>query len=287
MNSPEHKSPYEYELRLATELARAAGALLLKYHNTPVRVEQKSFNDRLEPVTEADRAANELIVRRIAREFPEDGILAEESIDSEDRLRRRRVWMVDPMDGTKSFIAGGEDFAVQIGLALEGESVLGVVYQPTAGVLYRAAKGRGALVERPNQPAEKGQVSDKTDSSEMRLAVSQTHRGALLDRVIRAFGFKEEVRRSSVGIKVGLIVEQRCDLYIHLSPETKQWDTCAPDAILSEAGGRLTDLFGRPLRYNLPHVQNTNGIVATNGAAHQMVIERLAPLLAEFGRAPM
>jgi 3'(2'), 5'-bisphosphate nucleotidase len=169
---------------------------------------------------------------------------------------------------------------------LEGESVLGVVYQPTTGVLYRAARGRGALVERPNRPPEKGQVSDKTDPKEMGLAVSRTHRGALLERVIRDFGFKEEVRRSSVGIKVGLIVEQRCDLYIHLSPETKQWDTCAPDAILREAGGRLTDLFGRPLRYNLPRVQNTNGIVATNGAAHTIVIEKLAPLLREFGRAP-
>jgi 3'(2'), 5'-bisphosphate nucleotidase len=84
-----------------------------------------------------------------------------------------------------------------------------------------------------------------------------------------------------------LIIEQQCDLYVHLSPRTKQWDTCAPEIILTEAGGRLTDLFGQPLRYNHPDVQNRNGIVATNGAAHERIIELLAPLLHEFGRLPV
>jgi len=82
-------------------------------------------------------------------------------------------------------------------------------------------------------------------------------------------------------------VEQQCDLYVHLSPRTKQWDTCAPEIILQEAGGKLTDLFGRPLRYNSPEVQNRNGIVASNGVAHQEVIDALGPLLAEFGRLPV
>ena len=103
-------------------------------------------------------------------------------------------------------------------------------------------------------------------------------------RVVRALEIKEEVNRGSVGVKVGLIVERQCDLYVHLSPRTKQWDTCAPEAILSEAGGSLTDLFGYPLSYNSPEVQNRNGIVASNGAAHGQIIERLAPLLKEFGR---
>ena len=71
---------------------------------------------------------------------------------------------------------------------------------------------------------------------------------------------------------------------IHLSPRTKQWDTCAPEVILSEAGGRMTDLFGEPLGYNNVDVQNRNGLVASNGAAHHRIIEKLAPLLEEFGR---
>jgi len=105
-----------------------------------------------------------------------------------------------------------------------------------------------------------------------------------MDRVVKAFGVKQEIRRGSVGIKVGLIVERRCDLYIHLSPRTKQWDTCAPEIILTEAGGRFTDLFGMPYIYNDPEIQNRNGLIASNGAAHETIVESLAPLLQEFGR---
>ncbi|MDQ3130879.1 MAG: 3'(2'),5'-bisphosphate nucleotidase CysQ, partial [Acidobacteriota bacterium] len=97
-------------------------------------------------------------------------------------------------------------------------------------------------------------------------------------------GFRKEVQRGSVGLKVGLIVEQICDLYVHLSPRTKFWDTCAPQIILEEAGGRMTDLFGFRLCYDISDVQNHNGIVATNGAVHEEVILRLKPILNEFGR---
>jgi 3'(2'), 5'-bisphosphate nucleotidase len=92
------------------------------------------------------------------------------------------------------------------------------------------------------------------------------------------------VQRHSVGIKVGLIVERQCDLYLHLSPGTKQWDTCAPEVVLTEAGGRVTDLWGVALRYNTPDIYNRNGLVASNGVAHDAVVELLRPLLAEFGR---
>jgi 3'(2'), 5'-bisphosphate nucleotidase len=105
-----------------------------------------------------------------------------------------------------------------------------------------------------------------------------------MDKVVSRLRLKDEVRRGSVGVKVGLIIERQCDLYIHLSPRTKQWDTCAPEIVLREAGGRFTDLFGELIRYNVPDVQNHNGIVATNGAAHDFIIEQLRPLLAEFGR---
>jgi 3'(2'), 5'-bisphosphate nucleotidase len=108
-----------------------------------------------------------------------------------------------------------------------------------------------------------------------------------MERVVSNFGFKAEVRRGSVGVKIGLITERQADIYMHLSPSTKQWDTCGPEIILAEAGGRLTDLFGQPLRYNGVRVDNRNGIVATNGAAHELVIENLKPLLEEFGRMPV
>jgi 3'(2'), 5'-bisphosphate nucleotidase len=277
---------YHKELQVALTLARDAGAAVLEFYQGPLQIEQKYTSDDREPVTQADRVANEMIVEGLRRQFPDDGILAEESIDTPRRLKKQRVWMVDPLDGTNGFIDGNGDFAVQIGLVAAGEPVLGVVYQPATGVLYRAVREKGAWIERPEQPVTRANVSSQTKLSSMRLAASRSHRSPRMDRVVRSFAVKEEVRRGSVGIKVGLIIEQQCDLYVHLSPRTKQWDTCAPEIILREAGGRLTDLFGQPLRYNLPEVQNRNGIVASNGIAHDAIITALLPLLAEFGRVP-
>lgn len=276
---------YERELRIAIELAREAGAAILDYYDGPLKIEQKSESGDSEPVTQADKAANEIIVQRLQLEFHDDGILAEESIDTSRRLSKERVWMIDPLDGTTGFIDGNGDFAVQIGLAENGKPVMGVVYQPLTGVLYRSVRGAGAWIERPEFEVERAQVSGQTDVSTMRLAASRSHRSPRMDQVFQAFGFKEEVQRGSVGIKVGLIVERQCDLYIHLSPRTKQWDTCAPEIILHEAGGKLTDLFGQPLTYNNPDLQNRNGVVASNAVAHEHIINSLQPLLSEFGRA--
>lgn len=278
---------FEHELRVALELAREAGAAILEHYEGPLKIEQKAGADDREPVTQADRLANEIIVARLGREFPEDGILAEESVDTIRRLDRSRVWMVDPLDGTTGFIDGNGDFAVQIGLAENGESILGVVYQPLSGVLYRAIRGGGTWVERPEVEPEKVQVSEHNEISQMRLAASRSHRSPRMDQVVKAFGIREEIRRGSVGIKIGLIVERQCDLYVHLSPRTKQWDTCAPEVILREAGGQITDLFGQSLRYNLPDVQNRNGIVASNGVVHDRLVGALSPLLEKFGRVPV
>jgi 3'(2'), 5'-bisphosphate nucleotidase len=261
-----------------------AGAAILEHYEGPLHIKQKTSADDVEPVTQADTIANELIVNGLKREFPNDGILAEESVDTKRRLEKSRVWMVDPLDGTNGFIDGNGDFAVQIGLAENGACVLGVVYQPLTGVLYRAVRDSGTWIERPNFEPEQARVSNKKTLSEMRLAASRSHRSPRMNKVVTHLGFQDEVQRGSVGIKIGLLIEQQCDVYIHLSPRTKQWDTCAPEVILTEAGGRITDLFGYPLNYNVPDVQNRNGLVASNGVSHDLIIETLAPLLKEFGR---
>ena len=278
---------YEREISVAVELAREAGAAILEHYEGPLDIEQKFHADDIEPVTQADKEANDLIVNRLAREFPYDGILAEESIDTEHRLDKARVWMVDPLDGTNGFIDGNGDFAVQIGLAENGECVVGVVYQPLTGVMYSAVIGEGSWIERRGFERQKTRVSNKYELGKMRLAASRSHRSPRMNKVVTRLGFKEEVQRGSVGIKIGLLVEQQCDVYIHLSSRTKQWDTCAPEVILTEAGGRLSDLFGLPLNYNVREVQNRNGLVASNGVAHEQLINALAPLLEEFGRNPV
>src|SRR5215210_4952696 len=158
---------FERELRVGVELARRAGEAALSFYGKPLRVEHKEEFD--EPVTQADRTANELIVRGLREAFPEDGILAEESVDTARRLGRDRVWMVDPIDGTKGFIAGTGDFCVQIGLAVGGRACVGVLYAPATDVLYWAARGHGSWVLRPTSEADAGpkperlRVSDETD----------------------------------------------------------------------------------------------------------------------------
>jgi len=279
---------FDREIKVACELAREAGAILMAHYHSPFLVEQKiNALQEIEEVTAADREANDLIVHRLLTEFPDDGILAEESKDTERRLEKERVWLIDPMDGTKNFIQRDGDFAVQIGLAVAGQVVAGVVYQPERDKLYRASRGEGAWIENKDTAPRRMSVSRRINAREMVLASSRSHRSPRMERVVNLIGFKSEVRRGSVGVKIGLITEQQADIYLHLSPSTKQWDTCAPEIILREAGGRLTDLFGQPLRYNGVRIDNRNGIVATNGAAHDMVIEKLAPLLREFGREPV
>lgn len=276
---------YDRELKAAVRLAREAGATIMQYYGLPLDIERKIDEDEhAEPVTQADKAANALIVDELRREFPDDGILAEESIDTERRLTKQRLWVIDPLDGTNGFIAHDGDFAVQIGLAVDGRSVLGVVYQPLPDVLYHAVEGSGTWIEREGFEPELARVGDERELARMRLAASRYHRSPRMNSVVRALGIEEEVNRGSVGIKVGLIIERQCDLYVHLSPRTKQWDTCAPEVILREAGGIMTDLFGEPFAYNRPDAQNRNGLVASNGAAHAGIINAIAPLLKEFGR---
>jgi 3'(2'), 5'-bisphosphate nucleotidase len=260
------------ELEVAIDLARSAGKVLLEFYSLPTDVQ---FKVGSEPVTAADKAANALIVEQLLGAFPEDGILAEETPDSAGRLSHERLWVIDPMDGTKEFIKRNGEFSVMIGLAIDGRAALGVVYQPTRDRLYHAVAGRGAYLLDGDAEPRRLEVSDVTDTRQMTVAISRSHRSERIDAVSQALGIEREIRSGSVGLKVGLICERECDLYIHPSPQTKQWDTCAPEAILAEAGGRMTDLSGESFVYNRRDLFNRKGILATNGRTHEQILERV------------
>ncbi|MEP6924264.1 MAG: 3'(2'),5'-bisphosphate nucleotidase CysQ, partial [Pyrinomonadaceae bacterium] len=257
------------ELETAINLARQAGQAIMDFYNTSFIVEEKlGLDNFVEPVTEADRQASRIIVGGLEARFPDDGILSEEEADDRTRLNKNRVWMIDPIDGTSGFVNRQGDFAVQIGLAIKGEAVLGVVYEPLTEKLFWAIKGAGTWVELPDKQPQRLKVSDKTDFQTMILAASRSHRSPRMDKLVKTFGFRKEIKRGSVGVKVGLLAQRECDIYIHLSPRTKQWDTCAPQIILEEAGGKMTDLFGGSIIYNTTNVQNYNGVISSNGVSH-------------------
>ena len=132
---------YERERDTAIEIARRAGAAVLELYAKQIHVEYKHAK---EPVTEADLASNEVIVSALRASFPDDAILSEEAKDSDERLAASRVWVIDPIDGTKEYIDRNGQFAIMIGLAVDGEAVVGVVFQPVTGRLWAAAGLPGA-----------------------------------------------------------------------------------------------------------------------------------------------
>lgn len=276
---------FESELETACRIAREAGTVILEHYAREIIAEEKLGVDNFyEPVTAADRAASRLIVKGLADAFPDDAVLSEEEKDdAPKRMSKKRAWIVDPIDGTAGFVKKDGDFAVHIGLAEAGEPIVGVVYLPFHDVMYHAATGQGAIVIK-GESSSPLQVSQMSDFARMKLAVTRHHWSTKMNRLIKDFGFRQTCRRGSVGLKIGLIAEATCDIYIHLSARTKLWDTCAPQIILEEAGGRLTDIFGSRMRYDIEDLQNHNGILATNGAAHDEAVDRMKPLLAEFGR---
>jgi 3'(2'), 5'-bisphosphate nucleotidase len=256
------------EMNEAARMAREAGTILMSLYHADVAVELKGQSD---PVTEADRRANAFLVEQLRRAFPDDGVVAEESADNSDSLSRGRCWYVDPLDGTKEFLAKNGEFAVMLGLAVDGEARVGVVYQPALDKLYRGIVGEGAFLEHEGHTGPL-RVSDVGDAARLRLVVSRSHRSEATDRIKQQLGITDEARSGSVGLKIGMIAEQRADLYVHPSDKSCAWDACGPEAILRAAGGRFADMAGRPFHYGGPQLQNVHGILACNAAAFDSVV---------------
>lgn len=272
----------ERELETALELAREAGAILREVYAGGFEV---GFKSASEPVTEADRRANAFLVAGLRRAFPDDGVVAEESADHGDAHERLRCWYVDPLDGTKEFIARNGEFAVMIGLAIAGRAKLGAVYQPEGDKLYGGVVGGGAFLERAGTRTPL-RVSEIADLAQMRLVVSRSHRAKHTDELVRRLGVASETPSGSVGVKVGHIVERNADLYVHLSGHASLWDSCGPEAVLTAAGGRLTDLFGDDIRYGGRELLNRRGLLACNALAFDRVLPVVSVLATEAGFSP-
>ncbi len=269
----------ELELQTAIALARDAGAKVVQLRDGGLSVEMKPGD---EPVTVADRTASEMILRGLATAFPTDPVISEELPAANAQLQRNRLWLVDPIDGTKDFIKGGDGFSVMIGLVVDHVPVLGVVHQPTIDRTFYATPD-GAFVTTDGKTTRLA-VSEVASAADARLVASASHRTADIDRVKRELGIAEEMNVGSVGVKLCLIAMGARDLYVNPSAKTKSWDTCAPEAILARAGGRLSDLFGDPIEYR-DELAHRRGLVASNGHVHAEVVAKLGPLFASL-RAP-
>jgi 3'(2'), 5'-bisphosphate nucleotidase len=267
---------YERELARAIELARTTGIEVMRMQRGELQVEMKPGD---EPVTVADRHASELIVAGLADSFPDDPIISEELAPAPGALGSPRFWLVDPIDGTKDFIRGEDGYSVMIGLVCNGVPTVGVVYQPAIDRLFYATPDGGFMTHEGQTT--RLAVSTVTSSSELRLVASKSHRSSDIDRVKQELGIANEVNLGSVGLKLCVIAAGMRDLYVNPAAKTKAWDTCAPEAILVAAGGRLSDVFGRAIDYTV-ELAHRRGLVGSNGHAHAEVIAKLGPLFAHL-----
>ncbi len=275
---------WQERLEIATRLARTAGDILMSIYDTDFSVEMKGESD---PVTLADKKANAYLVGELRKLLPGDGVVAEESPDLSDAIGKKLCWYVDPLDGTKEFIAKNGEFAVMLGLAVEGKAKVGVVYQPVHDKLYQGIVGDrgtagGAWLEHRGERRPL-QVSNREDTSQLRLVASRSHRPPEIDALAAELGTDDIVQSGSVGLKIGMIAEQRADLYVHPSDRSSQWDCCGPEAIHVGARGVFTDVTGAPYLYGGEDMRNRRGITACNTAAWEKVKPSVLAIAAQLG----
>ena len=228
-------------------ISRLAGRRILELYESDVTVTSK---DDETPLTNADLAANELIVESLARLEPTIPILTEEScgIPFAERHEWQTYWLVDPLDGTREFIKRNGEFSVNIALIHKGVSYLGVVHAPVLDVTYWATRGHGAWKQEADQEPVRIKVrtAPKKGVTVARSRAPLT--GGLLNRFLDKLGEYKEVAMGSA-LKSCLVAEGRADVYARLGP-TSEWDTGAAQCIVEEAGGHVTDTNMEDLRYN-------------------------------------
>ena len=238
-----------------TELAREAGRRILKLHRSEaLGVDFKS--DRT-PVTEADHAAHDHIVLGLMRLTPEIPVLSEESgPEQHGKLRSGWGWhwLVDPLDGTREFIRGGEEFTVNIALIRGEQPVLGVVDAPAKGGLYFGFEGGGAFYCGAGGDTLEAIRVQQPAASPLRVLASRSHAASAVELYVAALG---PARRRAVAssLKFCLIARGEADVYPRMGP-ISEWDTAAGQAVLECAGGAVIDLEGRPLSYRKLSILN-------------------------------
>ena len=250
------------ELEIAIHAAKEAGKIAMGYYQGSYNIHEKSPNN---PVTTADLMTNQRIREIIYHTFPDDGWLSEETEDSPDRLAKSRVWVVDPIDGTEEFIAGIPEFAISIALVVEGTPVSGVLHNPATAELFYAYAGGGAFCN--GTPIYSSSCQCLKQAS---MLVSQTeHRKGLLAGLIPLGAEIQYI--GSVTYKLARLATGAGDLYVTVRPKN-EWDFCAGDLILREAGGVLWDKTGQPIRYNKKRVRQPTGLFAGNPTLVKQII---------------
>jgi 3'(2'), 5'-bisphosphate nucleotidase len=256
------------------------------YHEADRGVTFKVGDD---PVTRADHEANAFLLDALGRVAPGVVLVAEESDPATyaGYAAADAAFFIDPLDGTREFVAKNGEFCVMVGFAEAGRATLGVIACPSWDQAFLgAALGEAGLAERgfaeralPGGAREPLRVSSTESFRDARGLISRSHKSPATDAVLARLGAKELVPYGSAGLKALQVATGAFDFYAHPGPSGMLWDSCAPEAIVRGAGGLLTDAAGDPIDYRRPTLANERGVLAAGPALHARGAEVLAPLV--------
>jgi 3'(2'), 5'-bisphosphate nucleotidase len=264
--------PFDAELSAALEAATRAADL--------IRAEYESFaavpDAPASITTHVDKASQALILKYLHEKFPGDALCAEESIPGFEGVPKsgRRVWVVDPIDGTRGFARKTGQFSVMIGLLADGQPVVGVVAEPAQSRLTYAQVGRGCYSATGDQTMTRCRVSSRGPGESV-LTQSWSKPGQT-SKPVELLGPARVVETYSGGVKLALVARGEADVYPNTYEAFYDWDICAGHVLVTEAGGTVTDLAGNPIVYQAADFSQRKGLLASNGPGHTEYVRRLA-----------
>lgn len=262
----------EHELAVALAAADLAGQF--------IRTEYETFtpipNAPATISTHVDKGSQDLILRHLHAAFPHDGLCAEEETDTPKTAAASapaRMWVVDPIDGTRGFAMKNGEFSVMIGLTIDREVVLGVVLEPPTMRYTYATKGGGCWTKTGDGPATRCQVRPISDA--LTLVQSRPKPKDSPTPVQKALSPAKTLEMYSAGVKLAVVARGEADVYVNTYPNFKDWDICAGHVLVTEAGGVVTGLRGEAIRYGRDGFAQRLGLVASSPCVHAGVVEKL------------
>lgn len=259
------------ELDVALEAATKAGKAIMEIYSKDFSVYTKKDNS---PLTEADLKSNKIIKEFLFK--TQHAILSEEDKDDISRLDENIIWIIDPLDGTLDFVNRTGEFTVMIALVKEKKPILGIIFWPIKNILYVAQKGAGAFCFSNNSWG-KISVSKIRDITKCRAVGSRHHLSDIEKTLLKKLGITEFTSIGS-SLKVGKVSSGEAEVYFSTTNKMKEWDSSASYCIVTEAGGKMTDMLGNELTYNNKIVNHNNGILVTNGSFHDTILEEYKKL---------